>query len=295
MRLVFEKDKQSEFLKKEKEKRKLSWSKFAKELNINEGKLKSFYYDSVLIDEEIFNKLKLKKDYERFILRKLEENWGQSKGGKVSPGNLKDIRIPGHNVKLAELWGIILGDGNIQKRSAYKIGVYNIKITGHALLDKDYLINFIKPSIEELFKVKVRVYPSKGSNALNIMVDSRRIVDFFEDGGFKPGDKIKNQVGIPDWIKQDPKFLAACLRGLFDTDGCFYRLTNQNSYQIGFANHNIRLLNEVREGLLSLGIGVSKIINNRKMVITKKSEIEKFYKTVGFHNPKHLNKIKMLF
>jgi hypothetical protein len=36
-------------------------------------------------------------------------------------------------------------------------------------------------------------------------------------------------------------------------------------------------------------------MENRRVVITKKSEIEKFYKVIGFSNPKHLNKIKELF
>ncbi|MEK6860142.1 MAG: LAGLIDADG family homing endonuclease [Nanoarchaeota archaeon] len=291
MRLLFEKGKQRELLKKEKELKNLSWSKFSKQLNLNESRLKAFYYDGVLIDEDTFNKLNLRKDYEKFIIKQLEENWGQSKGGKISSGNLKEIKVPEKNEELAELWGILLGDGNIQKRKGYKIGTYNIKVTGHSILDKNYLLKFVKPLIEKLFNIKVRFYPSRHSNALNIVADSRKIVNFFEENGFNAGDKIKNQVGIPTWIKENPRFLAVCLRGLYDTDGCFYRLTNQNSYQIHFKNYNKSLLNDVHVGLISLGIKPSKIICGKSIVITRKSEIEKFYKTIGFHNSKHLNKI----
>lgn len=295
MRLLFEKGKQRELLIREKEKRNLSWPKLAKQLNLNESKLKTFYYDGILIDEDTFNKLSLKKDYEKFIIKLLEENWGQSKGGKISPGNLKDIKIPEKNEELAELWGILLGDGNIQKKTGYKIGTYNIKVTGHSILDRDYLLKFVKPLIEKLFDVKIRVYASKVSKALNVVADSRRIVNFFEENGFKAGDKIKNQVGIPIWIKENPKFLAVCLRGLYDTDGCFYRLTNQNSYQVHFKNHDMTLLNDVHESLINLGIKPSKIICNQSIVVTKKEEIAKFYKLIGFHNSKHLNKIKSYF
>ncbi len=295
MRLLFEKNKQRELLKKEKDLRNLSWPKLARQLNLNEGKLKTFYYDGVLIDEDTFNKLNLKKDYEKFIIKKLDENWGQSKGGKVSPGNLKEIRIPEKSEELAELWGILLGDGNIQKKFSYKVGVYNIKVTGHSVLDRDYLLKFVKPLIEKLFDVTVREYDSKNSNALNIVADGRKIVDFFEKEGFKAGDKIRNQVRMPEWIKENCKFLAVCLRGLYDTDGCFYRLTNQNSYQIHFKNHNVTLLNDVHESLIKLGIKPSKIICNQSIVVTKKEEIAKFYKLIGFHNPKHLNKINAYF
>jgi intein/homing endonuclease len=295
MRLLFEKGKQRELLKKEKEKRNLTWDKFAFELGIKHSKLKTFFNNEVLIDDKTFNKLEIRQDYKKFIIKRLNENWGQSKGGKNSKGNTKEIKIPKRNEKLAELWGILLGDGNIQRIFGYKLGTYDINVTGHSILDKDYILNFVKPLGEKLFKVKGRYYYSKHSNAIHLYFDSRKIVDFFEKEGFKAGDKIKNQVTIPNWIKENPKFLSACLRGLHDTDGCFYRLTNQNSFQIGFTNLNHTLLIDARNGLLSLGIGVSKIIDNRKYVVTKKSEIAKFYKLIGFHNPKHLNKIRAYF
>jgi intein/homing endonuclease len=295
MRLLFEKDKQKELLMKEKELRRLSWSNFAKQLNLNENKLKAFYYDCVLIDEKTFNKFHLKEDYKKFILKSLGDNWGQVKGGNNSDGNLKEIKIPERTEELAEFWGILLGDGNVQKISGYKIGTYNINITGHSILDKDYLLNFVKPLGEKLFGLDGKTYYSKYCKAIHLSFYGRKIVDFFEREGFKPGDKIKNQVTIPSWIKENPVFLAACLRGLHDTDGCFYRLARQNSYQIGFTNHNRALLNDAMDGLLSLGICVSKIIDDRKYVITKKSEIAKFYKLIGFHNLKHLNKIRAYF
>jgi intein/homing endonuclease len=295
MRLLLEKGKQRELLKKEKESRDLSWPKLALQLNLKESKLKAFYYGEVLIDEVTFNRLKLNKDYEKFIIRKLNDNWGRSKGGKNSSGNLKDINIPERSKDLAEFWGILLGDGNIQKVKRHKVGVYSANVTGHSVLDKDYILNFVKPLGEKLFKISGRVYYSKFNNSIHLSFDSRRIVDYFEKNEFSSGDKIKNQVEIPEWIRENPKYLSACLRGLFDTDGCFYRLTNQNSFQVGFTNHNLKLLNNVRDGLMDLGINVSKIMDNRKIVITKKFEIAKFYKLVGFHNSKHLNKKKMLF
>lgn len=293
MRIWLQEGKQRELIELEKERLNLSWNDLANNLNIKFSKLNSFHYEESLIDDITFNKLKLSQDYKRFIIKKLKEGWGKVKGGKLSSGNLKDIKIPNKNEDLAELWGILLGDGHIERTKAYKLGVYHITVVGHSYLDKDYLLKYVKPLIEKLFQIKVRVYSSKTANALTIIADGRRIVDFFEKEGFKAGDKIRNQSTIPDWIKENPKFLAACLRGLHDTDGSFYKLTNQNSFQIGFTNHDNTLLKDAQKGLLSLGIGVSKIIDNRKYVITRKSEIAKFYKLVGFHNSKHINKIRV--
>jgi len=293
MRVWLQEGKQKELLLKEKQLERCSWKELANSLNVAPSRLNSWFYEENLMPEDIFKKLRLSPDYIKFLIQKLPEGWGRIKGGKLSPGNTKIIKIPEKNEELAELWGILLGDGHIEKTQAYKIGVYHIKVTGHAVLDKDYLINFVKPLGEKLFGVHGRTYLAKTNLGFNIIFDGRNIVNFFEKEGFKAGDKIRNQSTIPNWIKEDPKFLAACLRGLYDTDGCFYHLTNQTSYQVCLTNYNKTLLNDVRGGLLSLGIGCSKISKGRDITITKKSEIAKFYKLIGFHNSKHLNKIKI--
>jgi len=295
MRLKFVKGKQRELLKKEKEKLNLAWPKFADYLNIKLGKLMTFFTEERLMDERTFNKLFLKNKYRKFIIEKLSDKWGQSKGGLNSEGRTKKINIPKKDAELAELWGIMLGDGCVQKIKGYKLGVYGIDIAGHSEDDREYLSSFVKPLCEKLFGINGRFYISKRNKCIHVILDGRRIIDFFEENNFKAGNKILNKVTIPSWIKANNKLLSACLRGLFDTDGSFYKLTNQNSYQIHFKNYNKTLLEDVRESLLKLDIGVSKIICEKSIVITKRSEIEKFYKVIGFSNPKHLNKIKKLF
>ena len=95
------------------------------------------------------------------------------------------------------------------------------------------------------------------------------------------------------WISSNPLFLRRCIRGLYDTDGSVYKLTNQDSHQINFCNYNWHLLSETRNALVSLGIQPSKISKGKEINITKKSELRKFLNTIGFSNKKHLNKIKM--
>jgi intein/homing endonuclease len=152
---------------------------------------------------------------------------------------------------------------------------------------------FLIPLIERLFNIKARISALKTSNALFVEAVGKNIVSFLESKGFKPGDKIRNKLRIPSWIKQNPHYLSACLRGLYDTDGCVYKLTNQNSHQISFSNRNRGLLEDLREGLITLGISPSHITKGKETNITKKSELAKFLKLVGFHNSKHLDKVKM--
>lgn len=293
MRLKFAKGKQRELIESFKSKNKLTWGELCKTLNAEYGKLRAYFYETSLIDDKLYFILDKQGDYSKFILEKLEEGWGKKKGGKLSSGNTKMIKSPNDSIELAEFYGVMLGDGNSHRTKSYKRGTYMIRIVGDARLDRDYLLGYVKPIIENLFDISVRVGHFKGSNAIFIESHSRELVNFLEKKGFKPGNKIKNNLEVPNWIKENPSFLKVCLRGLYDTDGSVYKITNQNSYQFCFTNCNQFLLRDVRDSLLKLGINCSKISKNEDIYITKKSELRKFLKVIGFSNNRHLNKIKM--
>jgi len=293
MRLLFKKGKQRELIKRFKENNKLSWKQLSKILNSKESKLKTYYYEASLVPDSIYKRLDKNKEFKKYIIQKYQNNWGQSKGGTISLGNTKEINFPKESKEFAEFYGIMLGDGNSNKTKAYKIGTYSIRIVGDSRYDQDYLINYVKPLIESLFNIRVRIGKFKNQNACFIEAHSSQLVNFLENKGFKPGNKIKNQLEIPLWIKQNSSFLKVCLRGLYDTDGSIYKLTNQNSYQINFCNKNPVLMEDVRNSLINLRIFPSKISKEKDLYITKKEEITKFLKLIEFRNSKHFNKVKM--
>jgi len=292
MRLRFREGKQRELIKEFKLRKKLTWKQLSDFLGIREGRLKAYVDETSLFTEEIYHKLDGYSRYNRFIFEKLDDNWGKKKGGFLSKGKTKDIHLPKDCLDFAEFFGIMLGDGNSHRTKAYKKGTYMIRIVGDARFDKRYLKDYVKPLIEGLFKINVRVGYFKGKNAMFIESHSVKLINFLESKGFPPGNKIKNKLRIPDWIKNNKRFVCACLRGLYDTDGSVYKLTNQNSHQICFTNYNQSLLADVRECLLSLGVNCSEI-SRRDIYITRKSELRKFLKLIGFNNDKHLNKVKM--
>ena len=293
MRLLFKKGKQRELIKRFKENNKLSWKQLSKILNSKESKLKTYYYEASLVPDSIYKRLDKNKEFKKYIIQKYQNNWGQSKGGTISLGNTKEINFPKESKEFAEFYGIMLGDGNSNKTKAYKIGTYSIRIVGDSRYDQDYLINYVKPLIESLFNIRVRIGKFKNQNACFIEAHSSQLVNFLENKGFKQGNKIKNQLEIPLWIKQNSSFLKVCLRGLYDTDGSIYKLTNQNSYQINFCNKNPVLMEDVRNSLINLRIFPSKISKEKDLYITKKEEITKFLKLIEFRNSKHFNKVKM--
>lgn len=168
-----------------------------------------------------------------------------------------------------------------------------IRIVGDSRHDKEYLENYVKPIIERLFDINVSVRYFKNQKAIYIESHSRKLVSFLEKKEFPPGNKINNKLRIPNWVKQNKDYLRACLRGLYDTDGSVYKITNQNSHQFCFTNYNQGLLNDVRNGLLSLGINCSRISKEKDIYITKKEELRKFLKLIGFTNDRHLKKVRV--
>lgn len=232
-------------------------------------------------------------NFDDFIVEKFSDNWGRVKGGKLSSGKTaKNVNFPESSEKFAEFYGAMLGDGNLNKTKGYKIGTYMARIVGDQKLDYEYHIGFLKPLMEELFGLSVKV-GKQGRGTMYITIYSKLLVNFLEKKGFMAGDKIKNKLNIPGWIKENNDFLKACLRGLYDTDGGIYQLNNQRTCQIAFTNHNPVLLKDVRDSLIKLGIIPSNIVAGRRVYITKRSELQKFLKLVGFSNPRHSNKVKM--
>lgn len=277
-------------------KNNLKWIDLSRKISINKDYLcRDLKNEKILITEDDYYKLcKISnKNFDDFIIKRLDNNWGKSKGGINSSGSTIKIKTPEKSQKLAELIGIILGDGNINYyKKGKKIGVYQINIAGDKNLDREYHLKYITPLINDLFGVKVVEFLPKKTNARHLIISSKQLVNFFITNELKSGSKIRNQVTIPSWIKENNSYLKACLRGLYDTDGSVYKLTNQNTYQICFTNYNNTLLNDVRNSLLSLGINVSKITKGRDIMITKKTELRKFLKEIGFRNSRHLNKVK---
>ncbi len=272
-----------------------TWKELSQILNLAEGYIRNeLRYEYRILSENSYRELcsLTGKNFSAFIVETFKDSWGQSKGGIISRGKTKEVFFPKESVKLAEFFGIMLGDGNLTKLKSYKVGTYQIRIVGDSRHDKNYLVYYVKPLIEELFNIRVGVMKHKNQNAISLYCTSRELSNFLEEKGFKPGDKIKNQLTIPSWIKKDNDFLRKCLRGLYDTDGSIYKLTNQNTYQICFTSHNPVLLKDVRNFLLGFDIKVSKLVDNRKIYLTKRSELQRFLKLVGFSNRKHLDKVR---
>ena len=296
MRIFLEKNKQKELI--ELAKGNLTWRELAKKTNYSECYLvNELRKEKVSLSEKTYLMLcKLANlNFDKSIIRRLEDNWGRSKGGQNSSGSL--IRLPEvkFDESLAEFVGAVLGDGHVEfYQPNKKVGVYHIRIAGDTVKDKDYHLNYLRPLCKNLFNLEARELLKiiAGNSGRYLDISSKELVKLFISMGLKSGDKIKNQSTIPDWIFDNNDYLRACVRGLIDTDGCIAQMSKRDSklLRILFTNHNFTLLNDTRKAFVKLGFNPSKLMNNRQFYLSRQVERERYIKESGFSNQKHQNR-----
>jgi intein/homing endonuclease len=162
--------------------------------------------------------------------------------------------------------------------------------------DKRYHIIYLKRLIEEIFHLKAVEIKILQNNERFLDVYSINLVKFFRSIGINPGNKIKNQSTIPAWVWEDKVFMRACLRGLVDTDGSIFRMSKKdpNLLRISFTNYNNALIEDTRKAFIKLGFHPSKIILNKQFFLSRKEDINKYLKEIGFSNKKHNNRINLI-
>lgn len=184
-----------------------------------------------------------------------------------------DIIIPQKFSKdLAEFMGILLGDGHLTP--------FQVSVT---LGKKDEYDDYVRNLMERLFGARPkRIFTKEGH--IVIYIGSARLVRWFLEMGMV-FNKVKCQVDFPVWIFQEEEFMRMALKGFFDTDGSVYKL--RHGVQFSFCNMSKPLLRSVRGMLVELGFSPSKINNNKNVYLTKKVDLDRYFKEIGFGNRKH--------
>jgi len=200
----------------------------------------------------------------------------------------KDISEPKKNIELAEFAGIMIGDGGITKKQ--------VTVTLNYITDKEY-INFVSNLFKKLFAVEPALYKREKESIVNIVVSRVKLVKFCKSLGLKVGNKLRQKVDIPNWIKTNTRFKVTCLRGLMDTDGCIFNEChniNNKRYcypRLSFVSCSKSLRFSVFKILSELGFH-PKIRNNRSVQLENREDIIEYFQLVGTSNLKHKNRFK---
>ncbi len=198
----------------------------------------------------------------------------------------KPIKKPDLSEELAEFTGIVMGDGGLTKSQ--------LVITLNYIDDLEYS-KFVVKFIKKLFNVTPSKYKRFNSKVFVICISRVELVRFCAKIGLKIGNKIRQQIDIPHWIKTNSKFKIACMRGLIDTDGCIiiHKYKSRGKYytykKIAFTSRSLPLLKSV--GAILDGLNFKhRIGNNFDIRIEATEDVKNYFKIVGTHNPKHLKR-----
>ncbi|MFA4952934.1 MAG: LAGLIDADG family homing endonuclease [Candidatus Pacearchaeota archaeon] len=221
-------------------------------------KNKTIHHDHLQKIENLFNK--------KFNLKIIYLDYGKNLGSKAFTKPIKKIR---QDEKLAEFIGIMLGDGNI----------WNNRI--RIAFDKrnKYYMDYVANLFLDIFGIELKRKIYEKTNNGYLYCNNLYAVEELIKSGLKRGDKIKNNLGIPDWIKQNKIYIRNCIKGLIDTGGCIYTCKREKQKYIKFTNFNRQLLKDFKEITNNLGYSFAKA-NKNNFCLYRKDEVVKFIKEI---------------
>jgi len=220
----------------------------------------------------------------------------------------KGIKIPTKlTPKLAEDIGIHIGDGSLYLTGRNKKSP-EFSCSCH-VEEKDYFEEFVIPLKNKLFNLNKFKREQRG-NEYKIRFYSLAVCTFYSRVFGLPIGKKSRIIDIPKLIinSHDKTILKSCIRGIVDTDFSlrFVKKKDTYSYPIltgGFASKMLvlSLENLFRQFNITSCVykdnrrdkRTNKIYPKSVIQISGKKNLGKFVNEIGFHNPKHLRKLRI--
>ncbi len=183
-----------------------------------------------------------------------------------------DIKSPIHSRELAELLGVLLGDGSITHFQVW------VTLGTKEMAYAKYVVTLMQEVFGGTPRITIRKTGHKDVYLGSTMATSRLL----KEGLVR--NKVLSQVGVPVWIFCKDDYMKSFLRGFFDTDGSIYKL--RYGTQISFTNYSLPLLASLQKMLKLLRYHPS-AISSHKVYLTRIPEIKKFFHEIQPANPKH--------
>ncbi len=203
----------------------------------------------------------------------------------------KVIVQPMKSALLAEFVGIMLGDGCLS--SQFQVGIsYN------AVTDRGYGA-YLQDLFRKLFGLSATIQRRPKARGWTVVASSRALVEYLQTIGLVRGNKVANQVDVPEWVWNRQDYQQACLRGLMDTDGSVYRYShrvNGRQYDhvgLCFTNHSKPLLLSVDRLLKNSGFHPR--VGGYHVSLNRQDEIRRYFQLVESRNPKHVRRFRKYF
>jgi DNA-binding transcriptional regulator WhiA len=172
---------------------------------------------------------------------------------------------------LAELIGVILGDGHIR---AYP------RTEELSIFSNSNNLGFVKRYsnlVENIFGKKPAITQHSGQNCIRIRIYEKHISSRLEIP-FSPRRDLK--ISIPSWIISNKKYIVRYLRGLYEAEGSHSVHLPTYTYKVQFSNRNVSMLKNVFKLVSKIGFHPH---GGKNMIqLSKKDEVFKFLDLIEF-------------
>lgn len=175
------------------------------------------------------------------------------------------------NGDLAELIGVVLGDGHMSKFPRTD------ELTISANSNNPGFIERYSGLMKKIFKKEPYVAKISCRNCVRIRIYQKNIQKRL-DMPYSPRGNLR--IKIPDWILNDTGFIVRYLRGLYEAEGSHCVHEKTYTYKVFFTNRNVSMLRNVFKLVKELGFHPHMSKDN--VQLSRKYEVDKYLKLIDF-------------
>lgn len=190
-----------------------------------------------------------------------------------SEGRLPTYEPLVHDGDLAELIGVVLGDGHIHAHPRCE----SLRIVGNS--NSPGFANRYCTIVTIVFGKEPHIAKRRSSNAINITLYQKFISVRL---GIPAGNRNNIEYILPEWIKEDSNHVIRFLRGLYEAEGCLAHHTATYTHKLQFANKNESLLKIVFDEVSRLGFHPHR--SGFQVQISKRAEVQKLADLLQFRH-----------
>lgn len=206
--------------------------------------------------------------------RKGIDNFKQWRERMKLEGKIKSRYDPlKRNEDLAELIGVVLGDGHICRF----VRTESLRIVGNA--NNPNFAKYYAHIIEKVFDKKPYVVKRKTSEAFDITIYEKYISKRLN---IPTGSRRDKKFLVPRWILSNKNYIIQYLRGLYEAEGSISFHKKTYTHKMIFSNKNNSLLNNVYYLVKQLGFHPHR--SGFKIQISKKQEVQEFKNLLHFRH-----------
>ena len=168
-----------------------------------------------------------------------------------------------HNGDLAELIGVVLGDGHIGKHDRCE----SLRITG--TYTNEGFTERYRSMVEKVFGKKPSVAKVTKANACIITIYEKNISIRL---GIPSGSRANIIYSLPSWIRKSRAYRIGFLRGLYEAEGTLCHHIPTYTHKLIFKNANRSLLGLVLSEVQALGFHPH--ASYRMVQVSKREEVQ---------------------